>query len=103
MLWLRLTFRHRLLRLRRLQRLLFRRVALRQFLRLRLVLSLKLLHIGTCRSQLLRCAFVVGCLLLLERLPLFLLAVAQLVLLLLVRFIALEVSRIWRSLVGYGG
>ena len=101
MLWLRLTFRHRLLRLRRLQRLLFRRVALRQFLRLRLVLSLKLLHIGTCRSQLLRCAFVVGFLLLPESLPL--LAVAQLVLLLLVRFIALEVSRIWRSLVGYGG
>jgi hypothetical protein len=60
---------------------LLRCVALRQCLRLRLVLLLKRLPIGACR-RLLRGPLVIGCLLLLQFLPLFFLAITQLVLLL---------------------
>jgi hypothetical protein len=88
--WCRLAFSLRPLLLVLLQSFLLRCVTLRQCLRLRLVLLLKHLHTGACR-WLLRGPFVIGCLLLLQFLPLFFLAITQLVLLLLIHLVALDI------------
>jgi hypothetical protein len=70
---------------------LLHRVALRQCLRLRLVLLLECLYVGA-RSRLFRGPFVIGCLLLLQFLPLSFLAVAQVILGLLIHPVALNIS-----------
>lgn len=89
--WCRLAFTLWPLLLRFLQSFLLRCVALHQCLRLRLVLLLKRLHIGACR-RLLRGPFVIGCLLLLQFLPLFFLGITQLILLLLIHRVALDIA-----------
>ena len=84
--------------LRVLQRLLFNRVALRQCLRLRLVLLLELLRVAA-RGGLLRSPFMIGCLCSLEILPLLLLAIAEVILSPLIRLVAFGIARRWCRLV----
>src|SRR5580658_1872066 len=84
------------------QRALLGRVALGQCLRLGLVLLLKLLHVGACR-RLLGGTFVIGGLFLMQVLPLLLLTITQLILFLLIYFVALDIARIAYRLVNHRG
>ena len=90
----------RRLRLRLPQSVLLRRVTLRKCLRLRLMLPFKRLR-AAVRRRLLRGLRVIGCLLLLELLPLLFLAVTQVILLLLIHFVACDISCGWRRLADY--
>ena len=77
-------------------------MTLRKCLRLRLMLPFKRLR-AAIRRRLLRGLRVISCLLLLEFLPLLFLAVTQVILLLLIHFVACDISRGWCCLVNYRG